>query len=227
MNYMLILIYVVIFVCDRYKGVNSFVPEGRAEHNAILVEKRLYFHGGWLVNPPDSRYPNNVLFFLDVSIPFTISNKSLMPWTDLSSITGAINRTGASACVDMLKASIFFIGGDYSVNAITVFNTTLQQWSIPSISGQIPLPGNLKYVPCISLENKIYIYGGNTSLSAMNQLDTLNLSWSILSYSISSSKTQGYSATLLNDSILYIGGTNKLQSQGWDCPSKTSNLMKE
>ncbi|CAG8611460.1 8272_t:CDS:2 [Racocetra fulgida] len=192
--------------------VNSFVPEGRAEHNAILVDKKLYFHGGWFWNGTVSRSPINVLFYLDTSIPFTISDKSLMPWIDHSSIIGAINRTGAPACIDMFKASIFFIGGDYSVNAITKFDTTIQQWSIPSISGPIPLSGSLKYVPCVSLGNEIYIYGGNTSISAMNKLNTLNLSWSILSYTISSSKTQGYSATLLNDLILYIGGTNKLQA---------------
>ncbi|CAG8560678.1 7567_t:CDS:2 [Cetraspora pellucida] len=191
------------------KSVNSFIPEERAEHDAILINKKLYFHGGWLYNGIIKRFSNNILFYLDISIPFTISDESLMPWTDLSSIVGAINRTSSSACID--KTSIFFIGGDYPVNnpSITKFDTAIQQWSIPSISGPIP---SLKYVPCVSLENKMYIYGGNTSLSVMNKLDTLSLLWSILPYSISSSKTQG---------------TNQLAFNGWNCPNKTSNLMKE
>ncbi|CAG8588549.1 15706_t:CDS:2 [Cetraspora pellucida] len=170
---------------------------------------------------------NNKLFYLDVSIPFTIYDESLMPWADLSSIVGAINRTSSSAYID--KTSIFFIGGYYSVNSpsINKFDTATQQWSTPSISGSIPLSSNLKYAPCVSLGNKIYIYGGNASLSAMNKLNTSSLLWSILSYTITSSKTQGYSATLLNDSILYIGGTNQLAFNGWNCPNKTFNLMKE
>ncbi|CAG8782894.1 27512_t:CDS:2, partial [Gigaspora margarita] len=206
--------------------VNSFVPERRAEHNAILVNKKLYFYGGW-VTGGINRFPNNTLFYLDVSIPFTISD---MPWTDLSSIIGVINRTGASACIDKIfNTSIFFIGGNYENTSapINKFDTTTQQWSTPVISGSTPLPNNLKFVPCISLNDGIYIYGGNTSLSTMNKLDTLKLSWSILSSSISATKTQGYSAILLNESILYIGGTNQLAPDGWNCPNKTSNLMEE
>ncbi|CAG8756061.1 6395_t:CDS:2, partial [Gigaspora rosea] len=122
------------------------------------------------------------------------------------------NNWSVSFIDEIFNNSIFFIGGYYeNISApINKFDTTTQQWSTRVISGSTPLSDNLRFVPCISLNDGIYIYGGNTSLSAMNKLDTLKLS-----------------AILLNESILFIGGTNQLAFNGLNCPNKTSNLMEK
>ncbi|RIB23474.1 hypothetical protein C2G38_2171181 [Gigaspora rosea] len=116
----------------------------------FLLTRNYIFYGGW-VTYGINRFPNNTC------------NK---PNWSVSFIDEIFNN------------SIFFIGGYYeNISApINKFDTTTQQWSTRVISGSTPLSDNLRFVPCISLNDGIYIYGGNTSLSAMNKLDTLKLS---------------------------------------------------
>ncbi|CAG8784193.1 25344_t:CDS:1, partial [Gigaspora rosea] len=95
---------------------------------------------------------------------------------------------------------------------VSKFDTISLQWSEPTTSGSIPTspferPGEeMKFVQCVILGHKIYAYGGFTN-HKMNVLDTSKLFWSTFTSSLTYSMMQSYSATLLNDSILYIGGT--------------------
>ncbi|RIB28877.1 hypothetical protein C2G38_1336070 [Gigaspora rosea] len=42
------LLSIILFcLINFHKSIFAFVPSGRGEHNAVLVDKRLYFHGGW------------------------------------------------------------------------------------------------------------------------------------------------------------------------------------
>ncbi|CAG8839077.1 23233_t:CDS:2, partial [Gigaspora margarita] len=169
------------------------------EHNAVLVDKKLYFHGGWAAG---EGYAPSQLFYLDVSKSFTILDISLMPWTNLSSISGVTCKTGATACAD--ETTIYYIGGWHCGGLVSKFNTISLQWSEPTTSGSIPKE-EIKFVHCVILENNIYIYGGY-AVHKMNILDTSKLFWSTFTSSLIYSGTHFYSATLLNDSILYIGG---------------------
>ncbi|CAG8837378.1 16218_t:CDS:2, partial [Gigaspora margarita] len=174
------------------------------EHNAVLVDKRLYFHGGWSLE--EKGMAPNQLFYLDVSKSFTTFDISLMPWTDLSSISGVTRKTGATACVD--ETTIYFIGGSHYGGLVSKFDTISLQWSEPTTSGSIPVE-EIRWTQCVILGHKIYIYGGYTVL-----LDTSKLFWSTFTSSLIYSGTQDYSATLLNDSIIYIGGaSNTLGAQ--------------
>ncbi|CAG8509934.1 3661_t:CDS:2, partial [Scutellospora calospora] len=123
MNCIFIVVSIIIFFYSVPKGVYSIVFEGRAEHNAVLINKKLYFYGGYVQNQSSTarRFANNVLLFLNISMNFSISDISLMPWTDLSSIRGTTNRTGASAYSSIIR-----------------FDITTQQWITPTISGSIP-----------------------------------------------------------------------------------------
>ncbi|CAG8622917.1 14851_t:CDS:2, partial [Gigaspora rosea] len=88
---------------------------------------------------------------------------------------------------------------------VSKFDTISLQWSEPTTSGSIPRE-YMKYDHCVILGHNIYVYGGYT-VHQMNILDTSKLLWSTFTSSLIYSGTQNYSATLLNDSILYIGGT--------------------
>ncbi|KAF0557648.1 galactose oxidase [Gigaspora margarita] len=132
-----------------------------------------------------------------------------MPWTDLSSIPDVTCKYAAAACAD--GSTIYYIGGHHSGGLVSKFDTIFLQWSEPITSGSIPIspyekPGEeIKFVQCVNLGHKIHIYGGFSS-HKMNILDTSQLYWPTFTSSLMYSGTQFYSATLLNDSILYIGG---------------------
>ncbi|CAG8476511.1 22260_t:CDS:2, partial [Gigaspora margarita] len=202
-----VLLSIVLFcLINFHKSIFAFVPSGRAEHNAVLVDKKLYFYGGYRF---EEGYAPNQLFYLDVSKSFTTFDISLMPWTDLSSISGVTCKSAAAACAD--ESTIYYIGGSHTGGLVSKFDTILLQWSEPITSGSIPTssierPGEeIKFVQCVNLGHKIHIYGGFSS-HKMNILDTSQLYWSTFTSSLMYSGTLFYSAALLNDSILYIGG---------------------
>ncbi|RIB18464.1 hypothetical protein C2G38_1346290 [Gigaspora rosea] len=195
-----LLSFVLFCLINFHKSIFAFVPSGRGNHNAVLIDKRLYFHGGLRADEGYASYP---LFYLDVSKSFTTHDISLMPWTDLSSISSVTYKAGATACVD--ETTIYYIGGFHSGGFVSKFDTISLQWSEPTTSGSIPRE-YMKYDHCVILGHNIYVYGGYT-VHQMNILDTSKLLWSTFTSSLIYSGTQNYSATLLNDSILYIGGT--------------------
>ncbi|KAF0449647.1 galactose oxidase [Gigaspora margarita] len=155
-----------------YKNIFAFIPSGRGEHNAVLIDKRLYFHGGsrW----GEGHAPDQ-LFYLDVSKSFTTYEISLMPWTNLSSISGVTCRNGATACAD--ETTIYYIGGCHCGGLVSKFDTISLQCSEPTNFGSIPRE-EMQFVQCAILGHNIICLCG----------------------------AQLYSATLLNDSILCIGG---------------------
>ncbi|CAG8475464.1 16394_t:CDS:2 [Gigaspora rosea] len=184
------LLSIVLFcLINFHKSIFAFVPSGRTEHNAVLIDKRLYFHGGWGIGG----YAPDQLFYLDVS------KRNL--------------QNSATACAD--ETTIYYIGGSHCGGLVSKFDTISLQWSEPTTSGSIPTskfekPGEeMKWVQCVILGHKIHIYGG-LAVHKMNILDTSQLYWSSFASSLMYSGTQYYSATLLNDSILYIGGASSL-----------------
>ncbi|CAG8706815.1 12681_t:CDS:1, partial [Dentiscutata heterogama] len=103
-KYILTLTALNFYIINLSKCIYAFVPQSRAEHNAILIDDKVYFLVRWFYDGSDgshtnSHYVSDALFYLNVSIPFTL-NISSMPWTDLSSLPGLINQTGASVCID-------------------------------------------------------------------------------------------------------------------------------
>ncbi|RIB22820.1 hypothetical protein C2G38_2074521 [Gigaspora rosea] len=117
---MKLILSIVLFVCTIHfrKNVSAFVPSGRGEHSTVLVNEKLYFLGGWSWG---LSYAMNQLFYLDVSRHFTMINIFSLPWTDLSSIPGLTNKTGAAASVD--ETTIFYIGGRHSGGLVSKFDT--------------------------------------------------------------------------------------------------------
>src|SRR5687768_11114369 len=79
-----------IMICKRYKLLESFIfmlgyllfrvepftPVGRYTHSSALVEKKLYFFGGY-----NGGKCSNEVFYLDLSRSFNIATP---PWIDLT-----------------------------------------------------------------------------------------------------------------------------------------------
>ncbi|CAG8645864.1 3681_t:CDS:1 [Gigaspora rosea] len=100
----------------------------------LLMTKFTFWVDGFMIVVVVAVYQwllyHDALFYLNVSIPFTI-NISSIPWTELSSLPGLTSRTGASACIDANgNRSIVQIGGTITQGSpfITTFDTTKQQW---------------------------------------------------------------------------------------------------
>ncbi|CAG8506861.1 18749_t:CDS:2 [Gigaspora rosea] len=118
----------------------------RPEHNAILIDNKVYFLGGWFYDGINGdhgygSFANGTLFYLNVSIPFTIADISSMPWSDLSSLPGSTNRSGASACIDAhsnnrsivniggyIDNEIYIFGGDIGDKHMHIFDASKLQW---------------------------------------------------------------------------------------------------
>ncbi|CAG8534503.1 9470_t:CDS:2 [Diversispora eburnea] len=171
------------------------------ESSVVLINNKVYFNGGWNRSYVDS------FFYLDVSKPFTTSDVASMPWTDLSSITGRINRTGSTAC-GTNNNQIFYFGGGEVDNFTAIFDITAQQWSIPKMSENFIV--ERKFTQCVVSGDRMYIYGGYENLFSMVKLDVLNLAWSIFYPGLMAPiGLFGNGAILLNNThILYIGGNS-------------------
>ncbi|RIB19700.1 hypothetical protein C2G38_2181184 [Gigaspora rosea] len=213
-----IIISTILYFCiiNLSKCIYAFVPVPRAEHNAILIDNKVYFLGGWFYDGINGdhgygSFANGTLFYLNVSIPFTIADISSMPWSDLSSLPGSTNRSGASACIDAHSnnRSIVNIGG---------YIGGLFQWIQNASKISSYTSERTKYAPCIYLDNEIYIFGGDIGDKHMHIFDASKLQW--LSYDPPAwpIATQGYNAVLLNFSIiLYIGGSFSLGDDDAAC----------
>lgn len=112
----------------------------------------------------------------------------------------------------MNQDSIFIIGGkqydETSTNYLYKFDTKTNELSVPAP------PTRLEMKP-VSYEGKIYIFDGRTYntdvlkslfLNQFDILDTINLNWQVGNIVNSPVALTGYTATLVDGIIYYIGG---------------------
>ncbi|RIA95118.1 hypothetical protein C1645_734278 [Glomus cerebriforme] len=199
-------------------------PSFRKLHSAVLIENRLYIFGGFMDNadPKLLTDPNNVFFYLDMSIPFDTSslpwraipdNDKNLPLESLSTIfTGGV----AASIGGINNHTIFFINNE-STNATSPVHSYDSQnnlWNTQIISGDKPIGRNQMKV-ITDYKGKIYLLtgfdftdqAGVNRTSGMFILDTINLNCVIRDAPIS---RLGYSATLLpNGIIVYIAGSER------------------
>ncbi|KAF0413127.1 kelch repeat protein [Gigaspora margarita] len=87
-------------------------------------------------------------YFTLISKSFTTHDRSLMPWTDLSSISSVTYKAGATACAD--ETTIYYIGGFHRGGFVSKFDTKSLRWGEPNTSGSIPREA-MKYVHCLPI----------------------------------------------------------------------------
>ncbi|CAG8466538.1 21125_t:CDS:2 [Dentiscutata erythropus] len=112
-----IIFSVIVFTCNVNGG--SFIPEGRAGQEAILIGTQLYFMGGSRLIPPSNPIKSKIrgynlsdeVFFLDLSSAFSTNNP---PYVDLSA-AGARMKFGSEKGTVVLggpsKEDAYLIGG--------------------------------------------------------------------------------------------------------------------
>ncbi|CAG8705959.1 9288_t:CDS:2, partial [Cetraspora pellucida] len=187
----------------------AFIPVGREFHSSVLIDKKLYFSGGF----SSVASATNEFFYLDLSKPFTTTNNASIPWIDLTYTNGPLKHS-ATACIGGNKNDAIFIFGGfpYNNNFINQFNTSKQQWTNITVTDVAPL--YREDISCAEFNNGlIAIFSGYINLTyAKNDLwifNTLTLSWSLSNETNVPSSRYGYCAvTLPDNNILYIGGSN-------------------
>ncbi|CAJ0628841.1 10287_t:CDS:2 [Entrophospora sp. SA101] len=200
-------IFLFISIFYFLSGVNAYTPlPGVYWYSYVLADTKLYFK---------TEESSNQLFYLDVSKPFNTTDASSIPWADITLNSIPIRDRDAACAGGINNSSIFLFGGNMDESdpygLVAQYDIIQQQWKKPTISGIVPnnKPNSL---PCTSTKDgSIYIFStdGTTSVSEMNILNTISLTWS--SGSIVNAPLRagvaGFTATLLpDDTILYIGG---------------------
>ncbi|KAF0501092.1 galactose oxidase [Gigaspora margarita] len=209
--------YIFTFLLNFIFTFATFIPNERYCHSSVLIDKKLYFIGGFkFVNSSFSSITNE-FFYLDVSKPFTTTNNILIPWIDLT-YTGGPLKYSATACIGGKNNDMIFIfGGISPLNVIqsfvNQFDTSIQQWiNITSVGSVLTDKGGFSFAKFNN--GLIAIASGNSTFINITKelwiFDTLTLTGS-LSNATNIPYLWGYCAiTLPDENILYIGEHNAI-----------------
>ncbi|CAG8600699.1 11642_t:CDS:2, partial [Scutellospora calospora] len=181
--------------------------------SSAFVNNKLYIIGG---------LPNNDSFYLDITKPFTVTDMSSMPWTDIS--TGSPQKNSVTACTGGANNnSIFVIGNKPSISyrpLVSYYDTTLLSWTnVTASSG----PVDRYFISCanfgkgmIAIFSGTYITPTGNSSSDLWIFNTLTLTWNSSKATNPPAGRSNYRAlTLPDDNILYIGGSYNNASLGY------------
>lgn len=221
-----------------------YAPLNRANHNSIVIDKRLLIFGGLKRNLTDKIKYARELFYLDLSQPFNNKNLSwnLIPEGDLP-----IYAFLSTAIVGLNNTTIFLIGGvlkDANGNNVTnlvyMYDYSVNKWTAPSIIGDYVSPRQAME-GVIDDSGNIYIFGGYDAtlenseheydgpfFNEMNMFNTTSMSWKTLSILENlPSRCGGYSANILqNGTIVYIGGGDHPLNSRRLVPININNVSK-
>ncbi|RIA99294.1 hypothetical protein C1645_730923 [Glomus cerebriforme] len=201
----------------------DYIPKSRIGHAAVLIqsERKIYYIGGYTFNISDMiANPTSDLFYFDYNVNY---NDTFFTYTGLKSqgvnfplsVYHIANIGGAN------QDSIFIIGGIHVLKASNAdyvyrYDIKTNEFNIPVIQGKAPPIQFRVGVNSVSYGGKIYMFGGRIYSAdtdnlpfLVNQfdiLDTVNLNWQVGSTVNSPVTRTGYTATLVNGVIYYIGG---------------------
>ncbi|CAJ0899661.1 12079_t:CDS:2, partial [Entrophospora sp. SA101] len=186
-------------------------------HNAVLADSKIYFTGGLIPNLTDWKTlrdfrnyatQSKEFYYLDVSKHFKL-NEGVMPWADLSSVSGILPSHSWSAFSLCGPDTLVMSGGDFGYphisNSVFIYNIKTQKWNMPTTTNQ-PYNEYSRSV-CDLKTGKMYIFPDTKIFKRLriNILDTITLTWRAVysNYFI----IIGYTVTLLpNGNIAHIGG---------------------
>ncbi|RIA84950.1 hypothetical protein C1645_831525 [Glomus cerebriforme] len=215
-NFNIHFIFIILSVLSQLLNTvvygQDYKPETRVGHAAVSVEDKIYHIGGFRTSNKSDVYDLiSDFFYLDANT----DSENFLTWVDLKkdgvnlpyTVWHIANIGGVN------QDSIFIVGGaHYNVSNICYeFDTKTNALSIPAIQGIVP--PSRKGINSVSLEGKIYMFGGQTGgadnitlFSNFDILDTINLNWKVGSLINSPGIRTLYTATLVNGIIYYIGG---------------------
>ncbi|CAG8537941.1 7459_t:CDS:2 [Dentiscutata erythropus] len=111
-----IIFFVTIFICNV---IGSFIPEGRAGQEAILIGTQLYFMGGSRTIPSSNPIKSNIrgynlsdeVFFLDLSSAFSTNNPPFVDLSDAGARMEFGNEKGSVVLGGANKDNVYLVGG--------------------------------------------------------------------------------------------------------------------
>ncbi|RGB23702.1 hypothetical protein C1646_806030 [Rhizophagus diaphanus] len=195
----------------------KFIPEPKTGAEAVLIEDKIYYIGGENPSKPRSEEnPKSDIFYLNLNSDI---KENFLTWVDLKvKLPYTIGHTADVGGIN--QDSIFIIGGmhydETNANYLYRFDTKTYELIVPVIQGKA-LPTRLAR-SSVSYKGKIYLFGGraytpaDSALIYVNQFDifdTVNLIWQVGSIVDSPGPLSGYTATLVNGIIYYIGGRSQ------------------
>ncbi|CAJ0900473.1 16265_t:CDS:2, partial [Entrophospora sp. SA101] len=195
-------------------------------HNAVLADSKIYFTGGLIPNPTDwktLRYfrhyatRSKEFYYLDVSKHFKL-NEGVMPWADLSSVSGILPSHSWSAFSLCGPDTLVMSGGDFGYphisNSVFIYNIKTQKWNMPTTTN--PPYNEFSHSVCDLKTGKMYIFPDIERYEhpRIDILDTITLTWRVVyNYNYYIDGMIGYTVTLLpNGNIAYIGGIDSYGS---------------
>jgi N-acetylneuraminic acid mutarotase len=187
----------------------AFVPEPRVGQVAALVENKIYFIGG--LN--SALKTMNDIFYYDFESGLNSSGWANVQSQEMNlpTIRWLAAHTGAFYKSD--RDSIFIIGGvDETLNLVYRLDTETNTLRASTIQGKFP-PRRME-VSTVSHVGFVYIFSGGmenngitTLFNNFDILDTNSLIWKVGSLINAPPPKLFYTATLVNnDVIYYIGG---------------------
>ena len=214
------LIILLIYLLNFINSLQTNQSYARYAHASALIDGKLYFMFGNLLDSVGHTTSTRDLFYLDVSQPFTNSLPSLVDIQSNLPVTIVWSTASASG---HNRSTIFAFGG-YLTNLasgqldtnylVFTFQTPDGPWQNPSISGTPPITAVHSGVKSVIDENgKMYLFGGDGPTTtgtagiynSMYILDTINLMWT-KSSDAPFNRTQSANVLLKNGEIWYIGG---------------------
>ncbi|KAF0550647.1 galactose oxidase [Gigaspora margarita] len=208
--------YIFIFLLNFIFISANFIPNGRYFHSSVLVDKKIYFIGGYkFLNSNTISPTTNEFFYLDVSKPFATTDDVSIPWIDLT-YTGGPFKEHITACTGGKNNDMIFIFGGFLINQsfVNQFDINKQQWTNITTIGNAPTDNRYDF-SCAKFNNELvaifsgYIMSNPNKVNDLWIFNTLTLTWSLSNSTNAPLPRQGYCAiTLPDDNILYIGGSD-------------------
>ncbi|KAF0538633.1 galactose oxidase [Gigaspora margarita] len=203
-------LYIFVFLLN-FIVTFAFVPNGRYLHSSVLVDKKLYFSGGFK-STKLSDATTNEFFYLDISKPFTTTDNDSIPWVDLTYTNNTL-KIETTACIGGKDNDMIFIFGDYpyfSQLFVNQFDINKQQWTNITTIGNVPR--DRIDISCAKFNNGLIAIFSGYILNNTNDLwifNTLTLTWSLSNATNAPLSMRSYCAiTLPDENILFIGGIN-------------------
>ncbi|KAL1915881.1 uncharacterized protein VTP21DRAFT_6269 [Calcarisporiella thermophila] len=142
---------------------NALTATPRRGHGAALMDNKLYFYGGKLVEDNNSRI--NELLALDLSNTISLQSSDL-PYENLTISDGPRVVYPGFAIGGAQNKALYLYGGvqDEQTNRLHTYDTAAKQWFTPSIS--LPQPPRQGHNLVTRLtDGKLFMWGGENAQS--------------------------------------------------------------
>ena len=208
------LIFIILFFFMNGIVYGQFIPGSHVGQRAVLVGSKLYFIGG---DDNDESDTTSDVFYFDNGAE--LSSTGLLQFVDLKNQATFPYVGFHVAGEGGVNQDLIFISGGYqltanSPNVVYQLDTKTNTVTTPTIQGTNP--PRRKDMDSVSYQGKIYIFGGrivvnstNTFFNNFDILDTINLNWEVGTLVGAPQPIFGYTSTLVNGIIYYIGGIQK------------------